>query len=157
MRYRVKQTASILAIAVLLLGLVGLAGCGDDDKGTDSDTTKATVNGTVTIPAAASGKTIFVIIDDDFDGGNGVFREATDTCTGAVQYEYEFANVTAGTYFIYAGVYVSGETSGEPQPDDYLGIYGGTLETPPAEANAVVPATGTVTFDFNLEVVPDPR
>ena len=79
MRYRAKQTASILAIAVLFLGLVGLAGCGDDDKGTDSDTTKATVNGTVTIPAAASGKTIFVIIDDDFDGGNGVFREATDT------------------------------------------------------------------------------
>jgi len=156
MRKHVKRTATILALAVLLPGLVGLAGCGDDDKGTDSNTTKATVNGTVTLPAAASGKTIFVIIDDDFEGGNGVLREATDTCTGAIQYEYEFVNVTAGTYFIYAGVYVSGETSGAPQPGDYLGIYGGTLETPPAQANAVVPATGTVTFDFGLEVVPDP-
>jgi hypothetical protein len=156
MRNRVKQTTLNLAIAALLLGLLGIAGCGDDDKGTDSNTTKATINGTVTLPAAASGKTIFVILDNDIDGGNGVFREAADTCTGAIQYEYSFANVTAGTYFVYAGVYVSGETSGEPQPGDYLGIYGGTLEAPPAEANAVVPSTGTVTFDIDLEVVPDP-
>lgn len=138
---------------IILLVLAGLS-CSDDDKDITNSKGSATVTGDITIPAAAPGKDMAVIIDNDFDGGNGFVRIAEHVCGDATQFTYEFSAVARGTYYIYAVVFVVGDSEGEPVSGDYIGIYGGTISNPPTSANAVVPSSGTVNFDFDLGVMP---
>ncbi len=129
-------------------------GCSKDDNPVDGGTGSATVKGTLTIPAAAPGKTVYVIIDNDMNGDNGYKYAATGTCDANTSGTYTLNDIAAGTYYIYAVVFVVGNTSSGPQSGDYYGIYGGTMNNPPSNPNATVPSSGTVTFDIDLEEMP---
>ena len=63
------------------------------------------------------------------------------------------AGVPAGTYFILGFLDVDGSGGTASTAGDYTGWYGHSGDgNPPAAANAAVPATGTVSFDFSLVV-----
>lgn len=149
----ILRSRSWLVLIMAMLLIIGLS-CSDDDDDVTNSSTGATVTGTITLPATASGKDLYVLIDDDFDGGNGEVRMVQYVCGDLNQYSYEFTDIPAGTYFIYAAVFVVGDGSGEPVTGDYMGIYGGTLANPPMSANATVPSSGTANFDITLEVMP---
>ena len=62
-------------------------------------------------------------------------------------------NVPAGTYFLLGFVDVNGLGGTSSTPGDYAGWYGEDASgNPPAKANVVVPAGGTVTYRFSLVV-----
>ncbi|HKI79294.1 MAG TPA: hypothetical protein VKA26_12190 [Ignavibacteriaceae bacterium] len=128
-------------------------GCGNDDNPVSGGVGSTTVTGTLTIPAAAPGKTVIVIIDSDRDGDNGFLYSATGTVGSGTSGTYTFNNIANGTYYIYAVVFIVGNTNTGPQSGDYLGFYGGTINNPPNSANATVPSSGSVTFNINLQVM----
>ena len=142
-----------IMVLLLLAGLICFVACGDDDKATDTDTGPAIVNGTLTLPADATGKAMYVIIDNDDDGGNGWLYDVSGPCGSGTSISYSIDSVDAGTYFLYATVYAVGDSSGAPGTGDYFGYYL-TGATAPAQANAVVPATGTLTADITLGEIP---
>ena len=154
MKKIVYPILTVLMAFILVLGIIGLSGCskkkstkGDADHG-------ATVNGTLTLPAGAHDKEILVIIDHDLDGDNGFVIAVTGTCGSGTVYTYEFSSVSVGTYYVYALVRVVSASDSPPQSGDYFKIYGGSLANPPSQPNAVVPSSGTVTFDITLGVIP---
>jgi hypothetical protein len=68
---------------------------------------------------------------------------------------YLIPSVPAGTYFMLAGVDVDSSGGDSSTPGDYRGWYGMVGDgPPPAAANVVVPASGTVTIDYSLVVAP---
>jgi len=111
----------------------------------------ATINGTLTLPAEANGKEYWVLIDNDTDGDNGYVNATVGTCGSGTTVDYTINNVNAGAYYVYAGVRIVSGHDSPPQSGDYIGFYG-TGSDPPDEANAVVPSSGTVTFDIILSV-----
>ncbi|MCJ7714132.1 hypothetical protein MUO66_06715 [Candidatus Bathyarchaeota archaeon] len=150
-----KKLSYLFYIIILALFLIFLYhGCGEDDSPVNGENGSTTVTGTLTLPAAAASKTFFVAIDYDRNGDNGFKYSVTGTCGAETTENYTISNVAAGNYYIYAVVFVSGDISQGPQSGDYLGFYGGTISNPPNSPNASVPASGTVTFDINLEVMP---
>jgi hypothetical protein len=134
-----------LLLWILLVLMLALSGCGDSSRD------YADVSGTLTLPANASGKTYWVAIDNDIDGGNGVLYETTGTCGTGTKQDYSIPDVYKGTYYIHAIVYVVSSSIGPPSDGDYVGIYGGSLSSMPTSANATVPSSGTATFDITLE------
>ncbi len=115
---------------------------------------QATINGTLSLPQPAPGKTYIVMIDNDFDGDNGQVRYKQGLCGSGSQVSYQIENVPTGTYFVYAAVFVVSDGSQGPQSGDYLGIYGGDFpNSVPANPNANVTA-GTNTFNINLGIFP---
>jgi hypothetical protein len=149
-----KLNYNFYIIAITLFLALLYQGCSKDDNPVDNASGSATVNGTLTIPADANGKTVYVIIDNDMNGDNGWKYAATGTCGSGTSGTYTFNSIASGTYYIYAVVFVVGNTSQGPQSGDYFGIYGGTLSSPPSSPNATVPSSGTVTFNINLETMP---
>ncbi len=109
----------------------------------------ATIDGTLYLPADANGKEYVVLVDNDFDGGNGFITATVGTCGSGTTVSYSIADVPQGTYFVYALVRIISEPDSSPCSGDYMGYYD-TGSVPPALANAVVPSTGTVTFDINV-------
>ncbi len=150
-----KKLSYLICIILLAPVLMLLyQGCGKDDSPVNGGNGSTTVNGTLTLPAAADGKSLFVAIDYDRNGDNGFKYSVSGTCGTETTESYSINNVAAGSYYIYAVVFVVGNTSQGPQSGDYLGFYGGTISNPPSSPNASVPSSGTVTFDINLEVMP---
>jgi len=149
---RLSYLIYLIAFALFLIFLY--QGCGKDDSPVNGGTGSTTVKGTLTLPAAADGKTLFVAIDYDRNGDNGFNYSGTGTCGAGTTENYSISNVVADNYYIYAVVFVVGNPSQGPQSGDYLGFYGGTISNPPNSPNASVPSSGTVTFDINLEVMP---
>lgn len=140
---------------LLLLLLFIFQSCSKDDNPVNTNVTgTTTVTGTLTIPAPATGKPVMVIIDNDMDGDNGYNYLASGTCKTGTSGTYTFNKVGPGTYYIYAVVFLVGNTTVGPQSGDYYGVYGGTMTSPPQSPNATVPASGTVTFDINLVTMP---
>jgi N-acetylneuraminic acid mutarotase len=135
---------SLLAISIMILS------CGEKSPTKPS---KTTVSGTLILPQEAEGKEYWVIIDNDSNGDNGYVALTFGTCGPGTTLHYSIDNVASGTYYIYAGVRVLSAQNNPPQNGDYLGFYGGTLMNPPDAANAVVPSSGTATFDINLEIM----
>jgi len=106
------------------------------------------------LPADAEGKTGVVIIDTDLDADNGVISSLAGACPTGTLISVPFDDVPAGTYFIYGGVWVVGEYGDEPGPGDYIGVYGGTYPNNiPDQPNAIVPASGSKTFNIDLIVI----
>ncbi|MGD8306739.1 MAG: hypothetical protein PVF17_08810 [Ignavibacteria bacterium] len=139
---------------VILLCLIFIQpGCSSNENPADGGIGSTTVTGTLTLPAVANGKTFAVIIDNDSDGDNGFLYSVTGTCSSGTTLNYSINNVAEGNYYIYAVVFVVGDTTQGPQTGDYLGIYGGTISNPPTSRNASVPSSGTVTFNITLYVM----
>lgn len=137
---------------LLLIGTISLAGCGDNS--TNSVTPPASVSGVLTLPADATGEYMYVIIDNDAVASNGHVKKITKSCGPGTYVSYSFDEVPAGTYYVQAAVYTTNSAAHDPSTGDYRGYYGGTGLIAPAEANAVVPNTGSATFNFTLNVIP---
>ena len=150
-----KKLSYLICIILLAPVLMLLyQGCGKDDSLVNGGNGSTTVNGTLTLPAAAEGKTLFIAIDYDRNGDNGFNYSYTGSCGTGTTDNYSIDKVASDNYYIYAVVFVVGDPSQGPQSGDYLGFYGGTISNPPNSPNASVPSSGTVTFDINLEVMP---
>ena len=138
-----------LSLLLTLLGFVNFVACSSDDE-SPTEPQKATVTGTLNLPAEATGKTWAVLFDNDVDGDNGFAKLGTGTCPSGLEVSYSVNDVTTGTYFLYAVVFVVSDGSEGPQFGDYIGIYGGEYPNNlPTSANAQV-TSGTNTFDIDL-------
>jgi hypothetical protein len=79
--------------------------------------------------------------------------EASGQTSGSTSLPYSISGVPAGSYFILAFVDVDSSGGQSSTPGDHAGWYGHTGDgNPPSSPNAVVPASGTVRFDFSLVV-----
>jgi hypothetical protein len=144
------------AIPVLLCFAIVTAACGEEstpgrDSGAGDAGTAATVVGTLALPAATSGKPYSVRILRV--PGAVPVGEATGTTAGGTTLSYTIPAVPAGSYFLLGFVDVDGSGGQSSTPGDQAGWYGHTGDgNPPSVPNAVVPASGTVRFDFSLVV-----
>ena len=111
---------------------------------------QATVEGKLILPEPAPGRQYWVIVDQDYDGGNGYVRYCLGICGSDTEISYGISDVPAGTYYIYGCVRIVSSHANPPEVGDYMGAYDGTFGESPNEPNAVVPAFGTVTFDIIL-------
>lgn len=138
----------------LLLSIV-IIGSDCNKKSPTEEDGFATVTGTLTLPAEANGRGWVVIFDTDLDPEENNFVSSdTGTCGSGTSVNYSIADVPEGTYYLYAAVFVVSDGSQGPQSGDYVGVFGGTLFNPPTLPNAVVPSSGTVSFDITLSVMP---
>jgi hypothetical protein len=138
-----------IILSILMISIIG--GCSDDDKDNKVVTpveTTANIEGTLFLPAVQIGNTFVVLVDTDTNGGNGEIKSVTGTCGNSTSVSYQIDSIPSGTYYLYAAVYVV-SSSGEPTTGDYLGYYDTGLTEPPAP-NAVVPDSGTVTYNISL-------
>jgi hypothetical protein len=141
-----------LTLMTLTLALLANA-CGDDATPApgDAGARGATVAGTLTLPAASTGKPYGVrILSKAGDPAVLPTGQATGVTAGSA-IQYSIADVPAGSYFVLG--FVDNDSSGgdSSTPGDFAGWYGHTGNgNPPGTPNAVVPATGTVFFDFSL-------
>jgi hypothetical protein len=136
---------SVALCAGLVAGACGSAG----NKCCD---VSATVAGTLTLPGTATGKHYEVrIVTATGAATLNPVAMTSGTATGSATLAYSIPNVPAGTYYILAFVDVNGTGGTSSTPGDYAGWFGEDVNgDPPAAPNATVPASGTMTFDFNL-------
>lgn len=111
----------------------------------------ATINGTLYLPAEANGKEYVVLVDDDTDGDNGWIAATEGICGTETTVNYSISDVPAGTYYVYAIVRIVSDPDAGAEKGDYIGYYGSSNGSP-SSANAVVPSSGTVTFDITMSV-----
>lgn len=108
----------------------------------------------ISLPRDATGKSYFVGISDTMGSVPSVAGK-TGTVTGS-SITHTFTKVPAGTYYIYAAVDVAGTWSKgtvETVKGDFIAVYmTGAGSAMPTSPNAVVPASGTTTFDLNSSV-----
>jgi len=151
----VRHFVYFFLVAILLLISAFWTGCGDD-KGTSSNDVPppvGSIEGEISLPASSFGDQMYVLLDEDTDGGNGYEGIAGCECGSGKVYDYSFTNYPIGSYYLYAIVYRGDSTSGPPQAGDYFGYYGTGLDQPD-NANVLVPLNKTMTYDFNLHEVP---
>lgn len=156
MKKLVLRIFVLLNIPLFGIGIITVISCDSSTSSNNGNNNSgnATITGNLIMPAATPGKMWAVLVDNDFNGDNGQVKLATGACGSGTNLNYSISNVSAGTYYIYAAVFVVSDGSSGPQSGDYLGVYGGTLTNPPNQANASVPFSGTVTFDITLRVMP---
>ncbi len=140
------KTIALAMYAMMIFG----AGC----DGSSSDMpAAASVAGTLTLPGTATAP-YFVRLQSMIGAATPV-ATTTGTTNGTATLAYSIPNVPAGTYFMIAAVDVDGSGGGSSTPGDYRGWYGHNGDgNPPAAANVMVPASGTVTIDYSLVVAP---
>jgi hypothetical protein len=148
---RMRGTLLFALVFALLSGACSSQAASSSDAGGDV-MAGATVIGTLTLPGTASGKHYEVrIVTAPGSATLAPVATASGTTTGSMSLTYSIANIPAGTYFILGFVDVNGVGGTSSTPGDYAGWYGEDVSgNPPAQANAPVPASGTVTFNFNL-------
>jgi len=141
------KTTALTTCALVMLW----AGCDGSGNGRASP---ASVAGTLTLPGTATAP-YFVRLQTTLDAVPPTFVETSGTTDGTATLAYLFPNVPAGTYFMLAAVDVDGSGGNSSTPGDYRGWYGHTGDgNPPAAPNVAVPASGTVTIDYDLVVAP---
>jgi hypothetical protein len=117
----------------------------------DGGTTGATVVGTLMLPGSARGAKGTVALFSTLPPGGAAVAESGFVTNGNPSMDYQVVAVPAGTYFILGFVDVDGSGGTSSTPGDYAGWYGHNGDgNPPPAANAVVPDSGTVRFDFSL-------
>jgi hypothetical protein len=143
-----------LLLILTLLGFMNFISCSGDDE-SPTEPQKVTVTGTLNLPEAAEGKIWAVLFDNDVDGENGFVHLGTGTCPSGTEVSYSVGNVTTGSYFLYAVVFVVGDMTEGPTYGDFIGIYGGEyLVNMPTSPNAQV-SSSNKTFDIDLVVIID--
>ena len=151
-----KKAVFISLLGILcsaLLVSIYLTGCSSSSE--PAQVEKVTISGVLNLPAAASGKTWVVMIDNDMDGDNGSTAMSFGVCGSGTTVSYQIQNIPAGTYYIYSVVFVVSDGEGAPVAGDYIGIYGGDFPFDiPTQPNATVNASHKE-FDIDLVVMPD--
>ena len=132
-----------------------VAGCGGGSAATvdGGDTAAAPrVSGTLTLPSESPGKPWSVkLFTMDGRATQTATAETSGTTGAGTSLPYAIATVPAGTYFVLGFVDVDSSGGVSSTPGDFAGWYGHTGDgNPPAAPNAVVPDTGSATFDFTL-------
>ena len=147
---------SILCLSVLGIGsFISCAKKRTPTSETDTDG-PSTVKVILNLPPGvdANGKAYTIYIDGDKIGENGFVKMGTGAYGTERTVEYTFPDVPAGTYYIYAFVFTVSNGREGAQSGDYTGFYGGTLNDPPYQPNAVILASSTITFSFGLDIIP---
>jgi hypothetical protein len=140
-----------LSMGKVILPILIVA-CGEGDNSVFPET--GTVRRTMTYPAPALGKEWVVIVDHDFNGGNGWVGSASGHCASGRTLEYSVIDLPAGTYYVYALVRVTSGPTDSPEAGDYLGIHGGSIYSPPQGPTATVPSGGVVICNITLDIYP---
>ena len=113
-------------------------------SGCKAGSTRATVTGTLTLPAAVVVTfTYYVLVENDTY--NPVAETSGVVAVAANSVNYSISDVLYGTYYIHA--WVDDDADGYPEHEKY---YGGVAANPPSAPNAVVPSSGTVVFDITF-------
>ena len=154
-RNAMARLLSSMAVWVLTFAF---AGCGADDVASadagpgDAGETGSMVSGTLTVPASMLGKPYFVrFLDSVGVAGTAPAAQTNGLTPDATTIEYTIPGVPPGTYFLLGVVDVDESGGFSSTPGDYVGWYGHSGDgNPPDAPNAVVPATGSVTFDITL-------
>ncbi len=125
--------------------------CGPRPPEPDGGVTQATtVAGTLTLPGTAQAKGTVAVFATLPPAGTAVASSGIMS-TGSTTFDYRILDVPAGTYFILGFFDVDSSGGTSSTPGDYTGWYGHNGDgNPPPAPNAVVPAAGTVRFDFSL-------
>jgi hypothetical protein len=130
--------------------------CGQPpDGGVTDASVGAIVIGTLTLPGSPpQGAKGTVALFTTLPPTGMPVSEGGFTPSGSTSVNYQVVGAPAGTYFIVALVDNDLSAGGlSPTAGDYWGWLGGDAAgNPPAAANAVVPDSGTVRFDFSLVV-----
>jgi hypothetical protein len=135
-----------LAPCGVLLGIILGTACGGDDGAT---TGAPIVTGTLTLPGTSTGARWGVELLTA-PGAAAVARASGET-SGSASLDYEIEGAAAGTYLLLGFVDIDGTGTTGSTPGDYAGWYGHTGDgNPPSQPNVVVPASGTVRFDWML-------
>jgi len=141
------KTLVLTVCAMLVLG----GGCDGSSSGMAAG--GASVSGTLTLPGMATAP--YLVRLQAMSGAATPVAETTGTTNGTTMLPYSIPDVPAGAYFMIAAVDVDSSGGNSSTPGDYRGWYGHTGDgNPPAAANVVVPASGTVTIDYSLVVAP---
>jgi hypothetical protein len=155
MKKRIIHYFAVWSILALFLGFLSFSSCDSDNSTNGGDKGPADVSGELRLPAKAEGKSWIVIFDNDINGDNGFALAKSGTCGSGTTIHYTIKDVPSGTYFLYACVFVASDGSQGPQGGDFLGIYEGSYpNNVPSEPNAVVPPSGSATFNIDLIEIP---
>ena len=128
-----KYLALLFAIALI----AAFSGC-------EAGSTRATVTGTLTLPAAVVVTfTYYVWVENDTYAA--VAETSGIVAVAANSVNYSISDVLYGTYYIHAVVDYTDD--GVYEHERY---YGGVMVNPPSAPNAVVPSSGTVVFDITF-------
>jgi hypothetical protein len=138
-------------MALTIYALVVLwAGCDGSNGGMAEE---ASVAGTLTLPGTALAP--YFVRLQSMTGAATPVAETTGTTNGTATLAYSIPNVPAGSYFMLAAVDVDSSGGNSSTTGDYRGWYGHNGDgNPPAAANLVVPASGTLTIDYSLVLAP---
>lgn len=82
------------------------------------------LTGSLTLPAAASGKQYAVVVDDDANTANGFLTQIIGTCGASTVISYAFHVTDNASYYVYAYVDVNSSGMTGPGGMDYFGTYG---------------------------------
>jgi hypothetical protein len=128
------------------------AGASEAGPGGSGDVAlRGTINGTITLPAASTGKPFGVRLYTQAGVPGAVPVAQTSGTTSGATLNYAIANAPEGTYFLLGFVDVDASGGDGSTPGDFAGWYGHTGDgNPPAAANAVVTAGTTTRYDFSL-------
>ena len=139
----------LMCILFSLIIFSGIISCSDDSITNGSN---VTIEGTLTLPFEANGKTWAVLIDDDLNGDNGYVIIGMGSCGIGTNISYSINDVPTGTYYVYSAIFVVSDGSQGPQIGDLLGIYGGQPYNIPTSPNANISSSNLI-FDIDLYVM----
>lgn len=114
-----------------------------------------TINLSISDGIDVSGKSWEIIFETDIENlGAGEFDYYTSgTCGSGSTQTIQLNNVDPGAYYLFAVIYMSSRTEEGPQYGDYIGIYGNINPEELTSPNAVVPESGSATFNIDMWIM----
>ena len=144
---------NVVLVFMLSSLLVLLNSCKDDDGVVNGQPPSGSIGGTITLPTAALGKQLIVVVDTDLNGDNGFSYSVSSNCGVDSIETYSFDVVTVGKYYLYAVVFVVNDGTSGPQNGDFLGFCGGSLSFPPTSPNVEITANENKICNLTMSVI----
>lgn len=140
-----------ICLAAASLAALSFLACPNPTSDDKKEEAVATITGTISLPGSVANKPYLVIVDADSNGGNGYAGISSDSVDGN-SFVYSVGNIPAGTYYVYAITYGSGETGGVPGEGDYFGAYGISVlsQWPNSAPKVTIDAGETRNLNFSL-------
>ncbi len=102
---------------------------------TPSSGNTGSISGNITLPSGQTGKNIMVVVDMDFNPGNGNELDQYSGTVSGSPHAYSISGLPVGTYYVYGATVVGG---GAPAIGDSVGVYGATFPSFPGSRNVSV-------------------
>jgi len=151
-----KRKISRLFLCLLLfLPLLLFSKCDFLEPEEEETAVSVTINLSTPNGIDVSGKSWEIIFETDIENiGSGEFDYYTSgTCGSGSTQIIQLNNVEAGAYYLFAVIYMSQRTEAGPQYGDYIGVYGDIDPEELTTPNAVVPESGSATFNINMWIM----